>query len=362
MLYILAERFLTIEWMKSIYFRSFLGFILGYMIVIIVGKRFIEFLKKKKFGESIREEGPISHFSKKGTPTMGGVLIIFSTLFVVLLVADLRNRFILLLFLTTLLFSSIGFIDDFKKFTVNKKGLSGKKKLMGQLMISVILWGFIERFGLTGNTTVDFSIINPILKSSYFYIGSVGFFVLVALILMGTSNAVNITDGLDGLAIMPVIIAMTILGIITYFTGHIELSTHLNLYYIVGIGEVVIFISTLIGAGLGFLWYNFYPAQIFMGDTGSLTLGGILGVIAVLLKQEILLIVIGGVFVIEALSVILQVGSFKMRGKRVFRMAPIHHHFELKGLPETKVTMRFWIIAIFLGVIALGMIRLRGIL
>lgn len=362
MLYMLAEQILSLEWMKSIYFRSFLGFIMGYLIVLIAGKPFIEYLKLKKFGEAIRDEGPSTHFSKKGTPTMGGVLIIFSTLFVVLIIADLKNRFILLLVLTTLFFSSIGFIDDYKKFTVNKKGLSGKKKLLGQLLISGVLWEFIRRYGLTGNSTIDFSIINPILKNSYLYLGPFLFFIFIAFVLMGSSNAVNITDGLDGLATMPVIISVTILGIITYFTGHIELSTHLNLYYTIGIGEVVVFISTLIGSGLGFLWYNFYPAQIFMGDTGSLTLGGILGVIAILVKQELLLVVIGGVFVIEALSVILQVGSFKIRGKRIFRMAPIHHHFELKGLPETKVTMRFWIIAIFLGMIALGLVRLRGIL
>lgn len=362
MLYILVGKILEIEWIKSLYFRSSLGFILGYLMVLFLGKPFIAFLKSKKMGESIREEGPSTHFSKKGTPTMGGVLIIFSTLIITLLIADIKNKFIILLMTTTLLFSSIGFIDDYKKFTVNKKGLSGKKKLMGQLLISIILWGFIKLFGLTGNPTIDFSIINPLLKSSYIYIGSIGFLILTALVLMGTSNAVNITDGLDGLAIMPVIIASTILGIITYFTGHVELSTHLNLYYTVGIGEVVVFISTLIGAGLGFLWYNFYPAQIFMGDTGSLTLGGILGVIAILLKQEILLIIIGGVFVVEALSVILQVSSFKIRGKRIFKMAPIHHHYELQGVPETKVTMRFWIIAILLGIVALGVIRLRGII
>ncbi|MGL5663065.1 MAG: phospho-N-acetylmuramoyl-pentapeptide-transferase, partial [Cetobacterium sp.] len=251
---------------------------------------------------------------------------------------------------------------DYKKFTVNKKGLSGKKKLMGQCFIAIITWFFIKEFGLTGNKILDLSIVNPIISNSNFYLGSFLMLIFIALVLMGTSNAVNITDGLDGLAIMPVIIGATILGIIAYFTGHIELSNHLNLHYIAGIGELSVFLSALVGAGLGFLWYNFYPAQIFMGDTGSLTLGGILGVVAILLKQELLLPIIGGIFVLEAVSVILQVGSFKMRGKRVFRMAPIHHHFELAGLPETKVTMRFWIVALFLGMIALGIVRLRGIL
>lgn len=362
MLYFLAEYMPLLEGLKSIYLRSFLAFILSFLVVLITGKPFIQYLKRKKFGESIREEGPTSHFSKKGTPTMGGILIIFGTLFTTFLVGDLLNKFILLLIIVTLLFSGIGFIDDYKKFTVNKKGLSGKKKLLGQCFIAIIAWYFIKVFGLTGDSVLDLSIINPMISNSSFYLGSFLMLLFIALVLMGTSNAVNITDGLDGLAIMPVVIGATVLGIITYFTGHVELSSHLNLHYIVGIGEVTVFLTALIGSGLGFLWYNFYPAQIFMGDTGSLTLGGVLGVVAILLKQELLLPIIGGVFVLEAISVILQVGSFKIRGKRVFKMAPIHHHFELTGLPETKVTMRFWIVAIFLGMIALGIVRLRGIL
>lgn len=362
MLYWLAENISILEGVKSIYLRGFLAFILSFIYVLVVGKPFINFLKKKKFGEEIRTEGPATHFSKKGTPTMGGLLIIVGTLITTLLIGDLKNKFIILMILVTLLFSSIGFIDDYKKFTVNKKGLSGKKKLLGQLLISCGVWYFIKNFGLTGNPTLDFSLANPIIPHSSLYLGGVLMFILISLVLMGTSNAVNITDGLDGLATMPVIISTTVLGIITYFTGHIELSAHLGLNYVPGIGELTVFLSALIGSGLGFLWYNFYPAQIFMGDTGSLTLGGILGVLAILLKQELLLIIIGGVFVMEAVSVILQVGSFKLRGKRIFKMAPIHHHFELQGLPETKVTMRFWIVALFLGMIALGIVRMRGIL
>lgn len=362
MLYLLANHFVALEGLKSIYFRGFLAFILAYLIVLYSGKPFIKYLKRKKFGEEIRNDGPVSHFSKKGTPTMGGILIIFSTLLTTLLVGDIGNKFIVLMMIITILFSGIGFIDDYKKFTVNKKGLSGKKKLIGQFIIAILTWGFIKWCGLTGDAMLDWSIINPIVTNSSLYIGSIGMFILISLVLMGTSNAVNITDGLDGLAIMPVIISATVLGIITYFTGHTELSEHLKLHYTVGIGELTVFLSALIGAGFGFLWYNFYPAQIFMGDTGSLTLGGILGVVAILLKQELLLPIIGGVFVLEAVSVILQVGSFKLRGKRIFRMAPIHHHFELAGLPETKVTMRFWIVAIFLGVIALGIVRMRGII
>ena len=259
------------------------------------------------------------------------------------------------------MFAGIGFIDDYRKFTVSKKGLAGRKKLLFQATIALIVWLYLYFIGFTGRPMVDFSLINPISSAPY-YIGAVGMFFLIQIILMGTSNAVNITDGLDGLAIMPMIICSTILGVIAYFTGHTELSSHLNLFYTVGSGEISVFLSAVTGSGLGFLWYNCYPAQIFMGDTGSLTLGGILGVIAIILKQELILPVLGFIFVVEAISVILQVGSFKMRGKRIFKMAPIHHHFELSGVPESKVTMRFWITTLIFGIIALGMIRMRGLL
>lgn len=361
MLYLIGKYFQQFEFLKSIYLRTFIAFVIGFAIVLIAGKPFINYLKFKKFGEKIRTEGPASHMSKKGTPTMGGVLIVLSVLITTLLVADIGNRLILLLLVSLLGFAGIGFIDDYKKFTVNKKGLSGKKKLLGQGLIAVLVWAFVMIFGLTGSKMIDLSVINPIYSQSMFYIGSIGMLLFIIIILMGASNAVNITDGLDGLAIMPMVICSAILGVVAYFTGHIELCKHLNLFYIDGAGEITVFLSAICGSGLGFLWYNFYPAQIFMGDTGSLSLGGVLGVIAILLKQEIILPVVGGIFVIEALSVIIQVGSFKLRGKRVFKMAPIHHHFELCGLPETKVTMRFWITTLIFGIIALGIIRMRGI-
>ena len=227
--------------------------------------------------------------------------------------------------------------------------------------IGLMVWAYLYYIGLTGRPMIDFSLIHPISAHPY-YIGAIGMFVLIQLILMGTSNAVNITDGLDGLAIMPMIICSTILGVVAYFTGHIELSSHLHLFYTVGSGELSVFLAAVTGAGLGFLWYNCYPAQIFMGDTGSLTLGGILGVIGIILKQELLLPILGFIFVLEALSVILQVGSFKLRGKRIFKMAPIHHHFELMNIPESKVTLRFWIATLIFGIIALGTIKMRGIL
>ena len=361
MLYFLAEYFAELEFLKSIYLRTFLAFVISFCIVLFAGKPFIKYLKVKKFCEEIRDDGPSSHFSKKGTPTMGGVLIIASVLLTSLLINDLANKLILLVLISMLMFAAIGFIDDYRKFTVSKKGLAGKKKLLFQGTIGLMVWAYLCYIGFTGRPMIDFSLINPISAHPY-YIGAIGMFVLIQLILMGTSNAVNITDGLDGLAIMPMIICSTILGVVAYFTGHIELSSHLHLFYTVGSGELSVFLAAVTGAGLGFLWYNCYPAQIFMGDTGSLTLGGILGVIGIILKQELLLPILGFIFVLEALSVILQVGSFKLRGKRIFKMAPIHHHFELMNIPESKVTLRFWIATLIFGIIALGTIKMRGIL
>ena len=361
MLYFLAEYFAELEFLKSIYLRTFLAFVISFCIVLFAGKPFIKYLKVKKFGEEIRDDGPSSHFSKKGTPTMGGVLIIASVLLTSLLINDLANKLILLVLVSMLMFATIGFIDDYRKFTVSKKGLAGKKKLLFQGTIGLMVWAYLYYIGFTGRPMIDFSVINPISAHPY-YIGAIGMFVLIQLILMGTSNAVNITDGLDGLAIMPMIICSTILGVVAYFTGHTELSSHLHLFYTIGSGELSVFLAAVTGAGLGFLWYNCYPAQIFMGDTGSLTLGGILGVIGIILKQELLLPILGFIFVLEALSVILQVGSFKLRGKRIFKMAPIHHHFELMNIPESKVTLRFWIATLIFGIIALGTIKMRGIL
>ena len=361
MLYFLAEYFAKLEFLRSIYLRTFLAFVISFCIVLFAGKPFIKYLKVKKFGEEIRDDGPSSHFSKKGTPTMGGVLIIASVLLTSLLINDLANKLILLVLVSMLMFAAIGFIDDYRKFTVSKKGLAGKKKLLFQGTIGLMVWAYLYYIGFTGRPMIDFSVINPISAHPY-YIGVIGMFVLIQLILMGTSNAVNITDGLDGLAIMPMIICSTILGVVAYFTGHTELSSHLHLFYTIGSGELSVFLAAVTGAGLGFLWYNCYPAQIFMGDTGSLTLGGILGVIGIILKQELLLPILGFIFVLEALSVILQVGSFKLRGKRIFKMAPIHHHFELMNIPESKVTLRFWIATLIFGIIALGTIKMRGIL
>ena len=301
-------------------------------------------------------------FQKKGTPTMGGVLIIASVLLTSLLINDLANKLILLVLVSMLMFAAIGFIDDYRKFTVSKKGLAGKKKLLFQGTIGLMVWAYLYYIGFTGRPMIDFSVINPISAHPY-YIGAIGMFVLIQLILMGTSNAVNITDGLDGLAIMPMIICSTILGVVAYFTGHTELSSHLHFILYCWFRRTICILGSSNSAGLRVpLVLTVIHAQIFMGDTGSLTLGGILGVIGIILKQELLLPILGFIFVLEALSVILQVGSFKLRGKRIFKMAPIHHHFELMNIPESKVTLRFWIATLIFGIIALGTIKMRGIL
>ena len=256
------------------------------------------------------------------------------------------------------MFSTIGFYDDYLKLTKHKKGLSSKKKILGQLIITILTFIFIYKYGLI-SPRVDFSIVNPIIKNSYFYITPALFFVFMAVVIIGSSNAVNLTDGLDGLVTGPIIIVCATLAIITYLTGHIEYADYLNLFYVKDAGEMLVYLVSIIGASIGFLWYNFYPAQVFMGDTGSLTLGGVLGIVVIFIKQELLLPVAGFIFIVEALSVMIQVWHYKKFGKRVFRMAPIHHHFELLGIPETKVTIRFWIISILMALLTFLILKLR---
>lgn len=362
MLYLLQQFFVDnlsfLRIFRYISVRAIVAFFLSYFIVLFVGRPFINYLRKKKIGDDIRECGPQSHFSKKGTPTMGGVLIVGSMIVTTLLTGNLQNKYILILLFVTIIFGAIGFIDDYIKFTKSKKGLSGKKKILGQLIASAVVWAFIYWVKPLGDH-MTFTIVNPFIKDSYLYIGAIAMFIFIALVMVGSSNAVNITDGLDGLVIVPVMIVALVLGIVSYVTGNTIWSKYLNLYYIHGVGELTVYLSTMIGAGLGFLWYNFYPAQIFMGDTGSLTLGGVLATVAIFLKQELLLAIVGIVFVIEALSVIIQVWSFRKRGKRVFAMAPIHHHFELQGMPETKVTARFWIITLMFAILGILILKLR---
>ena len=362
MLYLLQYFYIN-EWgilriFKSITMRASIAFVLAFMFMLIFGKPFIAWLKKKKYGDTAREEGPQSHWSKSGTPTMGGLLIIGAILFATFVAGNFTNKFIIFLFLITILITTIGFYDDYLKLTKHKKGLSGKKKILGQLIITSLTFAFIYKFGII-NKEIDFSIVNPVIKNSYLYITPVLFFVFMMFVIIGSSNAVNLTDGLDGLVSGPIIVVSVTLLIITYLTGHYEYAKYLNLYHVKDAAEMTVYLASVIGALTGFLWFNFYPAQVFMGDTGSLTLGGILGIIVIFLKQELLLPIAGFIFIVEAFSVMIQVWHFKTFGKRVFKMAPIHHHFEMLGIPETKVTIRFWIITIMTCLLTFVMLKVR---
>ena len=354
MLYLLQELFIN-NWrvlrvFKSIMLRASVAFMIAFLFMLILGKPFIAWLKKKKYGDTAREEGPKSHFDKSGTPTMGGLLIIGAILFATAIAGNFTNKFIVFLFVITILFTTIGFYDDYLKLTKHKKGLSGKKKILGQLIITALTFGFVYKFGLVSKT-IDFSIINPLIKNSYLYITPILFFIFVAFVIIGSSNAVNLTDGLDGLVSGPTIVVSITLLIITYLTGNVKYAKYLNLYYVPQAAEMIVYLASVIGALIGFLWYNFYPAQVFMGDTGSLTLGGILGIIVIFIKQELLLPIAGFIFIMEALSVMIQVWHFKTFGKRVFKMAPIHHHFEQLGWKEVKVVRIFVGITILMCII-----------
>lgn len=315
---------------------------------------FIRKLKAMQIGQVVRDDGPNSHFSKKGTPTMGGGLILLGTLLPALLWMDLTNPLLWYVFIVTLGFGLIGFTDDYLKVSKkNTKGLAGRKKLMGQFAIAGVVaalhYCYMDRTG---------TLLFPFFKGLSVDLGW-AYIPFSMLVIVGSSNAVNLTDGLDGLAIGPVMITAACFAILSYVVGHAQIAEYLNYPHIAGAGELAIFSACLIGSGLGFLWYNTYPAQVFMGDVGSLPLGAALGAIAVFIKHEIVLAIVGGIFVVEALSVITQVASFKLTGKRVFRMAPIHHHFELKGWPEPRVIVRFWIISVVLAIIGLMSLKIR---
>ncbi len=340
---------------RYITFRSFAAILTALIISLLVGAWSIRKLKTLQVGQFIREDGPQSHLSKAGTPTMGGLMIIFSLLVSTLLWADLSNLYVWLLILVTLGFGLVGFLDDYRKvIQKHNQGLTGREKLVGQTIIALVasLWLFSMPDFTPTLTIPFFEEVRPDL--------SWGFIPLSVLVIVGTANAVNLTDGLDGLAIGPVTIAAVFYAIFAYLTGNSIIARYLKITFIPGVGELSVFLGAVVGAGIGFLWFNAYPAQVFMGDVGALALGGVLGTAALATKQEILLILVGGLFVVEALSVILQVGFFKVtNGRRIFRMAPIHHHFELKGWPEPKVIVRFWIIAIVLGILSLSTLKLR---
>lgn len=337
-------------------FRALLSMLTALALGLALGPWMIRTLTALKVGQPVREDGPKSHYSKSGTPTMGGLLVVLTLILTTLLWGDLHNRFIWVALATLSLFALIGFVDDFRKLVLkHPKGMASRWKYFWQSVAGFLIAGFLY---YTAASPAETTLIVPFFKNIAIPMGS--FYILfVYLVIVGSSNAVNLTDGLDGLAIVPTVLCAGALAVFAYVMGNAEFADYLHFPYIAHLGEVVIFCAALMGAGLGFLWYNAYPAEFFMGDVGSLSLGAVLGVLAVMVRQELLLVVMGGIFVLETLSVIIQVGSFKLRGKRVFRMAPIHHHFELKGWPEPKVIVRFWIISMILVLISLVTLKLR---
>ncbi len=339
---------------KYITFRSFLAFVIATFVSIFWGKKFIAYMKLKQFGQSIREDGPESHFKKRGTPTLGGIFIIGSILCSVLFAGNYSSMPFLFTLIVMISYFILGWIDDYLKvIKKNSDGVSGKMKLAWQFTTALIVCYFIIKLGVIDTKLYIPFIKDPVLDLGWFYI------VFASIVIVGSSNAVNLTDGLDGLVTGPVITSSATFAFLAYVAGHTELSSYLYIPYIQDSSELTVLCSAVLGASVGFLWYNCNPAQIFMGDVGSLSLGGLLGMVAVLTKNEFLFVIIGGIFVMEAVSVILQVGSFKLRKKRIFKMAPIHHHFELLGWPEPKVIVRFWIISIMLSILALATLKLR---
>jgi phospho-N-acetylmuramoyl-pentapeptide-transferase len=352
----LAHTFSAFNVFHYLTLRGILGVITALLICFWVGPAMIRKLSFYQIGQTVRTDGPKTHFSKAGTPTMGGALILVSVLITTLLWSDLSNRFVWVALFTMLSFGAIGWVDDYKKL-INKdpRGFGARNKFTWQTIAGFVAALFLY---FTATTPHETLLIVPFFKNVLIPLGP-WFILLTYLVIVGSSNAVNLTDGLDGLAIMPTVMVAGALGIFAYVTGHVNFSAYLGIPYIPGVGEILIFCGALVGAGLGFLWFNTYPAMVFMGDVGALGLGAALGVVAVMVRQEIVLFVMGGIFVIETVSVMLQVASFKLVGKRVFRMAPLHHHFELKGWPEPRVIVRFWIISLILVLLGLATLKIR---
>ena len=343
---------------KYITFRSGGALFTAFLIMLIYGDKFINYLSSiQKNGQPIRDYGPENHsITKKGTPCMGGILIIIAIIISTFLWANIKNLYILLLGFILIAFGIIGGIDDYKKLKYNSsKGMPAKLKFFLQFIFSAIAIAFISYLSVEGQST---TLVFPFFKNLVIDLGIL-YFIFGICVITGTSNAVNLTDGLDGLAIGPIIISSAFFAIIAYLVGNIVFANYLKLIYVKNAGEMAIFCSSMIGAGLGFLWYNAPPARVFMGDTGSLALGAVIGTISVITKNELILFITGFVFVLEAISVILQVGSFKLRGKRIFKMAPIHHHFEKVGWSEPTIVIRFWIIAIIFALIGLSSLKIR---
>jgi phospho-N-acetylmuramoyl-pentapeptide-transferase len=370
---VLQRYFSPLNIFRYITVRTVYASLTAMFLALVMGPWLIRRLRELQIGQFIREEGPQAHKKKAGTPTMGGVLIVISTAVPTLLWANLTNPFILLALFSLLGFAVIGFVDDYAKVSKQQNlGLTAKKKFSLQVLVSLVAGvSLLVLATYSGVYSTELIlpffkrlrpdlVVHSLINSPHLWpLAFVPFLIFVVLVIVGSSNAVNLTDGLDGLAIGCTVIAAGALTILTYVSSNYRWATYLEIQYIPRVGELTVFCGALVGASLGFLWYNAHPAEIFMGDVGSLSLGGTLGVIAVIIKQEILLFFVGGIFVIEALSVILQVGSFKLRGKRIFRMAPIHHHFELLGWSESKVIVRFWIAALVFALFALTTLKLR---
>ncbi|MGC4029872.1 MAG: phospho-N-acetylmuramoyl-pentapeptide-transferase [Steroidobacteraceae bacterium] len=361
MLYWLAQKFAAqysaLHVFSYLSLRGILAVSSSLLLTLWIGPAMIRSLSRLQIGQQVRDDGPQTHLKKKGTPTMGGALILVAIGIATLLWADLSNRYVWTVLGVTLAFGLIGFYDDYLKLVVgNSKGLAARWKYLWQnlagLATAAVLW-------LTAQTPSDTTLYLPFLKDFALPLGATAFIVLTTLMIVGMSNAVNLTDGLDGLAIMPTVMVAGALGIFAWASGNAIFAQYLAIPAVPGAGEVLIFCGALVGAGLGFLWFNTYPAQVFMGDIGALALGAALGLIAVIVRQEVVVLLMGGIFVLETASVILQVASFKLRGKRLFRMAPIHHHFELNGWAEPKVIVRFWIISLLLVLAGLATLKVR---
>ncbi|MDC0980152.1 phospho-N-acetylmuramoyl-pentapeptide-transferase [Bdellovibrionales bacterium] len=349
-----SESLSALNVFRYITFRAFISFFTAFFVCLKLGPSFIDYMQNREMRQTVRDDGPESHLKKSGTPTMGGKLMLLGLLPALLFWVDLENHLVWAALAITFGFGLIGYIDDhIKILKKNTNGLSGKLRLVGEFVISALTVSMLIHWG--GFNT---ELAVPFLKNVVFDLGWV-YIPFASLVIVGCANAVNLTDGLDGLAIVPIIISISTFLIFAYVAGHHQIANYLNIPYISGAGELVPLGAAVVATGMGFLWYNAYPAQVFMGDVGSLALGGFIGVMAVLTKNELLLVLLGGVFVVEALSVITQVASFKLTGKRIFRMAPIHHHFELKGLSETKIIVRFWIVSILLAVLSLSTLKLR---
>jgi phospho-N-acetylmuramoyl-pentapeptide-transferase len=336
--------------------RSILGVLTALTISLIVGPPMIRYLSSYNIGQSVRDDGPESHFSKAGTPTMGGALILVAIVISTLLWSDLSSRFVWVVLFVTVGFGVIGWVDDFKKVVYgNSKGLSARVKYFWQSVIG--LSAALVLFN-TAQFPIETQLIVPFIKNILIDLGWM-YVVLTYFVIVGSSNAVNLTDGLDGLAILPTVLVGGALGVFAYVTGNSNFSGYLGIPYVPGVGEMVVFCGAIVGSGLGFLWFNTYPAQIFMGDVGALALGAALGAVAVIVRQEVVLFIMGGIFVVETVSVMVQVASFKLTGRRVFRMAPLHHHYELKGWPEPRIIVRFWIITVVLVLVGLASLKVR---